>query len=406
MHLHLDAVGGVAGDMFVAAVVDAFPELGEPALAAIRAAGLPGDVACAVVPHRDHALGGLRFVVREPGAAPGHDAPPWREAGAHRAVAFAQIRRGLRESGLAAGVAERAVAIFTLLAQAEGAIHGHAPEQVTFHELGGWDSIADIVGAAALIDALPGATWSVSPLPLGRGRAPSAHGRLPVPSPATARLLQGYAFIDDGFPGERVTPTGAAILRHLGASQAPDPTPRRLERSGCGFGTRTFDGLSNVLRLLAFEDAPTAANADRVALIAFEVDDQSPEDLAIGLDRLRAHPAVLDVLQLPAFGKKGRMTAHVQVLAQADAAAAVMDACFSETSTLGLRCQRVERRVLSRQHATVEKDGRRLRVKLARRPDAVTAKVESDDLRAVRGGRAGRDRARREAEAEVLKKDG
>jgi pyridinium-3,5-bisthiocarboxylic acid mononucleotide nickel chelatase len=429
MHLHLDAVGGVAGDMFIAAMLDAFPDLREPMLSAIRAAGLPPDVNCAVVEHRDHALTGLRFVVDDPHVqgwreatgkkelgTPHQPEEGWREAtgrrerlafGQHRAeTPFAQIRDSLRASGLAAEVGERAIAIFSLLAEVEGAIHGRTPEEVSFHELGGWDSIADIVGAAALVAALPGASWSVSTLPLGRGRTKTAHGLLPVPSPAASRLLEGYELIDDGLAGERVTPTGAAILKHVGATQSAERVPRRLLRSGYGFGTKVFRGISNVLRVLAFEEARSEPDTDRVAVIAFEVDDQSPEDLAIALDHLRAHPAVLDVLQMPAFGKKGRMTAHIQVLAQPEGADQIIDACFNETATLGLRCQIVERRVLTRRHETVEVGGRRVRVKLAQRPEVATVKVESDDLLSVRGGRAARDEVRRDAQTEGLKKDG
>jgi hypothetical protein len=423
MHLHLDAVGGVAGDMFIAAMLDTFPDLREPMLGAIRAAGLPPEVTCAVVEHRDHALTGLRFVVDDPHTRPLLPEEGWREATgrreqahrrahmqsldhAHDETPFAQIRDTLQASGLAAEVARRAVAIFSLLAEVEGEIHGRASEEVSFHELGGWDSIADIVGAAALISALPAATWSVSTLPLGRGRTKTAHGLLPVPSPAASRLLEGYEFVDDGLAGERVTPTGAAILKHLGATQAAERVPRRLLRSGYGFGTKVFRDISNVLRVLAFEDARSESGADRVAVIAFEVDDQSPEDLAIALDHLRAHPAALDVLQMPAFGKKGRMTAHIQVLAQPEGAEQIIDACFNETATLGLRCQIVERRVLARRHETVEVGGRRLRVKMAQRPEAATAKVESDDLLTVRGGRAARAEVRREAQTEGLKKDG
>jgi hypothetical protein len=407
MHIHLDALGGIAGDMFIAALLDAFPDLREGMLAAIRAAGLPPEVSCSVVEHRDHALTGLRFLVEEkwreaPSASRKHVLPAH-----HRAeTPFARIRESLESSALAPEVKRRAIAIFSLLAQVEGEIHGMPADQVTFHELGSWDSIADVVGAAALISALPGATWSVSALPLGRGRAKTAHGLLPVPSPAASRLLEGFELIDDGLASERVTPTGAAILKHLGATQTADRTPRRLLRSGYGFGTKVFPGISNVLRVLAFEDAKPQAGSERVALIAFEVDDQSPEDLALALDHLRAHPAVIDVLQMPAFGKKGRMTAHIQVLAQPEGVEQLIEACFSETATLGLRTQIVERRVLPRRHETVEVDGRRLRVKVAERPGNATVKVESDDLRTVRGGRAARDRVRRKGEAEGLKKDG
>lgn len=406
MHLHLDAIGGVAGDMFIAAMLDAFPDLRDPMLGAIRAAGLPPEVSCMVAEHRDHALTGVRFLVEDPHDQAHRRAHLEHLDHAHDETPFAQIRDNLRASGLAPGIIERAIAIFTLLAEVEAHIHGRTVETVSFHELGGWDSIADIVGAAALSTALPGCTWSVSTLPLGRGRTRTAHGLLPVPSPAASRLLEGYEFMDDGLAGERVTPTGAAIIKHLGATQSAARVPRRLLRSGYGFGTKVFHGLSNVLRVLVFEDVPAEAGRDRVALIAFEVDDQSPEDLAIALDHVRAQPAVLDVVQIPAFGKKGRMTAHIQVLAQPEAAEQVIEACFSETATLGLRCQIVERRVLVRRHESVDVGGRRVRVKLAQRPGTPTAKAESDDLLNVRGGRAARDELRREAQSEGLKKDG
>jgi uncharacterized protein (DUF111 family) len=224
------------------------------------------------------------------------------------------------------------------------------------------------------------------------------HGWLPVPTPATSLLLKGFVLIDDGLAGERITPTGAAILRHLGATQDEDRTPRRLLRGGTGFGSKVFPGLSNVLRALVLEDAGVHPLADRVAQLQFEIDDQTPEDLAIALDQLRAHPSVLDVLQVPAFGKKGRMTAHIQVLAVPGDLDAVVDACFAETTTLGLRWQVIERRVLSRRHETVQVSGRSVRVKIAERSGAITSKAESDDLRNVKGGRVERERVRQAVE--------
>jgi hypothetical protein len=406
MHLHLDAVGGVAGDMFIAAMLDAFPEHREAVFAAIRAAGLPPEVRCEAVEHRDHALTGLRLRVDDPHDREHRHAHEHGLEHHHDETPFAQIRDRLRAAPLVPPVREGAIHIFTLLAQVEGRIHGMPTEQVSFHELGGWDSIADIVGAAVLVEAMGTATWSVSTLPLGAGRTKTAHGMLPVPSPAASALLAGYEFFDDGHQGERITPTGAAILRHVNASQQRERTTRRLLRTGYGFGTRTFPGLSNVLRVMAFESVEQVSVQDRVAQIAFEVDDQTPEDLAIGLDRLRAHPAVLDVLQSPAFGKKGRMVVHVQVLAQPDAVDDVAAACFAETATLGLRWQVVERRVLPRRQHSAESGGRLLRVKVADRPGAPTAKVESDDLINLTGGRDARERARRAAEAAALEKSG
>ncbi|HEX4912573.1 MAG TPA: LarC family nickel insertion protein, partial [Vicinamibacterales bacterium] len=295
--------------------------------------------------------------------------------------------------------------IFTLLAEAEGKVHGMPPEEVSFHELGEWDSIADIVGAAYLIAQLAPATWSVGAVPQGSGGVKTAHGWLPVPTPATALLLEGFDLVQDGLAGERVTPTGAAILRHLQAQRRTDRRPRRLVGSGTGFGTRRFPGLSNCLRLLAFEESDTAIETDRVAQIAFEVDDQSPEDLAIALDRLRAHPSVLDVLQIPGFGKKGRVTMHVELLAELHDVENVVEMCFTETTTLGVRRQTIERSKLARSMRTLESSGRRVRVKVAQRPQGRTAKAEADDLRSVAGGRSERERLRRDAEAGALDKE-
>lgn len=373
--------------MFIAAVLDAFPDLRDGMFAAIRASGLPENVGLSVLPHADHALTGLRFLVDE-SRQHGHG---------HHHTKFRDIRTMLQAAPLEADVRSHALGIFSLVAEAESRVHGLPVEEISFHELGEWDSIADIVGAAFLISKLD-ARWTVGSLPQGSGRVKTAHGYLPVPTPATVLLLEGFEFHDDAIPGERVTPTGAAILNHLEANQPRDRKSRRLLRSGSGFGTRTLPGMSNVLRLLAFEKLAVATEADRVAELAFEVDDQTPEDLAIGLDKLRAHPSVVDVLQAPVYGKKGRLAAHVQVLADPDDLENVLGACFAETTTLGVRYQIQERRKLRRQQTAVEANGRTVRVKLAERPGGMTAKAEADDLSKVIGDRGDRERVRRMAE--------
>ncbi len=282
-------------------------------------------------------------------------------------------------------------------------MHGIPVERVAFHEVGAWDSIADIAAAAHLIAALHATRWTVGALPLGSGMVRTQHGLLPVPAPATALLLEGFSTRDDGVPGERVTPTGAAILRHLcGGAPEPRTGPRVLARSGVGFGTKRLAGLSNCVRVLAFEAADDPRPDHRtIAVIEFEVDDQSGEDLAMGLDRLRGRPDVLDVVQAPVFGKKGRMMAHVRVLAQAEALDAVADACFRETTTIGLRHGLVAGRALPRRAATVAVADRSVRVKLAERPGGITAKAEADDALA-HADHAARAALRREAERRAL----
>ena len=399
-HIQLHPLGGAAGDMFVACLLDAFPEHSEAAVA--MAAELAG-VDCQVVAHHDQTVAGRRFVVAaEPARQHGH---------AH----WAQIRRRIANSTLPATVQEHAIGIFTALAEAEGQVHGCAADAVVFHEVGAADSIADIVAAASVIAAVAPATWSVGALPLGGGTVPTAHGVMPVPTPATAILLQGFLMVDDGIGGERVTPTGAAILRYLvghGASTGGQTVAGgTLQRSGTGFGTRTLPGRSNCLRALVFATGSTGAGGHRnLAVISFEVDDQSGEDLATGVEHLRSLPGVHDVVQMPCFGKKSRMGIHVQVLTTPHAMTNVIEACFRETTTIGLRTHLVQGQALERHTATVATAEGDLPVKLVKRPAAggsvtITAKTEADAVRKLDGHHQ-RARARQDAETAALAQEG
>ncbi|MCY4478879.1 MAG: LarC family nickel insertion protein [Rhodospirillales bacterium] len=384
---HLDPVGGIAGDMFAAALLDARPALADGLRAALAGLDLPASVEIAIDPHRNTALAGTRFKVTAP------------EDDGHGHVRLAEVRARLEAARIEPAVRLRTLAIFVLLAEAEGAVHGMDPAEVTFHEVGAWDATVDIVAAAFLIEALGPARWTVGPVPLGSGRVRCAHGLLPVPAPAVVHLLRGLATHDDGIEGERVTPTGAAILKHLAPESVPAREPETLAGVGTGFGSRTLPGLSNVLRVLEFAPVAPAARQEQVAVLRCEIDDQTPEDLALGLDRLRARPGILDVLQWPAYGKKGRLVAAVQVLAEADALDAVLAAVFDETTTLGVRWSKVCRSALARDTAAHADAHGTVRVKRARRPaGAVTAKAELDDL-AGSAGHAAREERRREAEA-------
>lgn len=387
-HIHLDPLGGVAGDMFVAALLDSFPEHQDDVIqVAQRLAG----VACRFVPHNDGVLAGARFEVDEPHHH--HDGDHQ-----HHHTHWSHIRGRIEAADLPQAVRRHAVGIFTRLAEAEARVHGVSADDVVFHEVGAADSIADIVAAAWLIAAIGAASWSTAPLPIGSGRIHTAHGLMPVPAPATALLLEGLATHDDGIAGERVTPTGAAILRHLGCLAASKPAAT-LRRSGFGFGTRRLPGVSNCLRVLAFEtDGPASDMEHReLAVVSFEIDDQSGEELGAGLDRVRAIDGVHDVIQMAAFGKKGRLAVHVQVLARTDALDDVIGACFTETTTIGLRTHRVQGRALARRFATMPVDGHSVRVKLVERPEGVSGKAEADDVLGLKG-HAARSRLRRDAE--------
>jgi len=208
-----------------------------------------------------------------------------------------------------------------------------------------------------------------------------------VPAPATSLLLTGYPWRDDGIGGERVTPTGAAILRHVvpASNCGARRDAGRLLSVGCGAGTRTVPGLPNIVRALVLERAESS-DADVVAVLEFDVDDMTGEEIAVAADRLRLEPGVIDVSVGTRYGKKGRPLAEFRLLAKPHTAEAVAQACFTETSTLGLRLREDRRRVLRRTEVTATVDGAKMSVKVAERPGGKrSAKAAQDDVAATRG---------------------
>ncbi len=377
--IDLNPLGGVAGDMFAAALLDAFPEHKPDLLADLERAGLPAGVTAGITAASSSGLRGARFVVTQETAA----RPP---------RSFADVQAFVDAGELGRSVRARAVAIFHLLAEAEASVHGTTVDQVHFHEVSDWDSLVDILAAASLIDRLDGARWRIGPLPLGRGSVQTAHGEIPVPAPAALHLLQGFEWVDDGGAGERVTPTGAAILRHLEPGPLGGPARGTLARVGVGCGTRETKGRPNILRALAFSDVKTVPGEDVVERLAFEIDDMTGEEIAVALDHLRATPGVIDVTTSAMTGKKGRPASGFRLMVDPAAAETAVEACFSETSTLGVRLSTARRRVLERRAI----DGAEARVKAALRPGGVvTAKAESDDLAATPGLAARRSLAAR-----------
>ncbi len=371
--IHLDTLGGISGDMFAAAFLDLKPELMIGIREAVGKLKLGEGVLFETKPHSDGILNGTRFVVQDATSeSPFHT--PWKV-----------IRDRIQSAGLEHGICENALGIFSLLAEAEAAVHGIERDEVIFHEVGAVDSLIDVLAAVVILDAHPSFEWFLGSLPLGRGEVQTAHGKLPLPAPAVVELLKGFDFHDDGETGERVTPTGAAIIRFLaetrGLSQKPEKGKKTLLASGLGFGSRKLKTKSNLLRVLLFGTSETVPEEDQVSVLRFEVDDQTPEDLAEALEHLRNSDGVLDVVQWPVYGKKGRIAFSVQILVRTEASESVIEKIFVETTTLGVRFREESRKILERSEVEVEGS----RVKLAQRPSGVTAKMEMDDLKEIRG---------------------
>ena len=374
-HIHLDAVGGVAGDMFVAALLAARPDLKDRVLLDLQRVLPPAVGTPVLTPGLSGGLSVLRFGLQA--HVPVRDEQP--ALGAR----YAELVQRIGAVPLSDGTAEQATAILRRLAEVEARLHGCEVDQVHFHEIGDWDSLLDVVAAGSIAAALRGWHWSVSDLPRGQGLVRTQHGWLPVPAPATAELLRGFRWRDDGIGGERVTPTGAAILAQLVDAPQPPASGLTLSGTGLGAGTREIPGQPNVLRALVFalDAAPAAIGHDPVAVIGFDLDDMSGEEVGVAIDRLRAVDGVIDVSAGLRLGKKGRMVQDLRLLVRPAALSAATAACFAETSTLGLRWRLENRAVLPRIADERLVAGQRLRRKLAQRPDgSVTVKVESDDV--------------------------
>jgi len=413
-HVHLDPVGGIAGDMFIAAMLDLFPQALEACLLDLQKSGVLEHVDVALESGKSHGLAVQRFCVNNKTDQP-------RATGHYR-----DLKLLLQNSALDLPVLTRVLDIFELLAVAESQVHGVAIDDVHFHEVADWDSVADIVAAASLIERNKVSRWSCSCLPLGSGLVETEHGMLPVPAPATLHLLNGLLTHDDGEPGERVTPTGAALVKYLAGIAVDNQNFYRRPQgvgiaSGSGAGQRSLKHRPNIVRL-SLIDTKGPGNAvaefsewsikaarfdheiDQVAQLVFAIDDMTSEELAVALQYIRQSDGVIDVSHHTSFGKKGRMMFDVNVLCSPQRELDISRLCFSETSTLGMRVQLLTRRVLKREAMQVEDTVGNAGAKLVKRPNAVgdseehTLKIESDDLRRIPGLQARRERSRQLAE--------
>jgi uncharacterized protein (TIGR00299 family) protein len=290
----------------------------------------------------------------------------------------------IRSAPLADAVKIRATRAFQLLGEAEAAIHSIPVESVHFHEVGAVDTIVDIVCAAAGAAALNVDRWLASDLNVGSGTVVCQHGTLPVPAPATLALLGDAPVYAAGPPMERVTPTGAALLRMLDVQYAPLPA-MRVVAAGYGAGGRETPGQPNLLRLLVGEEqAAGDFGGEPIAVIETVIDDSSPQLLAYVSELLLAAGA-WDVYRAAVQMKKGRTGVQLTVLCHPGKVSALRDLVFRETSTIGLRWRIENKASLERDFAAVKTQWGPVRIKVAHWPsgEAANASPEYEDCRAI-----------------------
>ncbi len=271
----------------------------------------------------------------------------------------------IRSAPLTDAVKQRSIRAFQLLGEAEAAIHSIPVEKVHFHEVGAVDTIVDIVCAAAGAEALGMDRWLSSPLNVGSGTVVCQHGTLPVPAPATLALLGDAPVYAAGEPMERVTPTGAALLRMLDVQYATLP-PMRILKTGYGAGGRETQGQPNLLRLLVGEeDAAEITAAEPIAVIETVIDDCNPQLLSYVSELLLAAGA-WDVYRASVQMKKGRAGVQMTILCRPDLTPTLQELLFRETSTIGLRWRLENKVALAREFVEVKTSLGNVRIKIAR----------------------------------------
>ncbi len=360
-----DLIGGVSGDMFVGALLDAGLPLDKLKGELKKLPGL--NYRLEVTKKTVHSIRATRLRVicgkKEPERS-------WKE-----------IRELIRQSGLDSGVEEIGLKIFSRLAEAEGKIHGIASDKVHFHEVGATDSIVDIMAAAIGCRELKIDSFYFSRIPLGRGVTRSRHGPIPLPGPATLELVKGLPVQWIDLAAETVTPTGAAIVATLGSrfGEAPGMT---VEKIGYGAGQKEFPDRPNLFRVVLGTDE-AASKQEEMVVMETNIDDMNPEIYDYVLDRLFAAGA-RDVFLSPIQMKKNRPGTLLRVIAEPPYREKLANILFRETSTIGVRYYPVGRMILKRTSKTVKTRFGPVKVKVIEEPDGTKrATPEYEDLRRI-----------------------
>ena len=341
---YLDCVGGLAGDMLLAALLDSGAELST--LRAVPGALGIDRVEIGVERVERQGIGALHLGIDAP-----HD---------HDHRHYAEIRDLVAGADLPDRARTRSLEAFGRLAEVEGGIHGVPPDDVHFHELGSLDTLIDVCGAFVLLDELGVERVVSSPLPFARGFVNAAHGVLPLPAPATLGLLAGASLVGVDTEAELVTPTGAAIAATVVDEWGGLP-PLTLEAVGYGAGTKDLQDRPNVVRVVL--GAETSRPTGRVALLETNLDDFSPELVPDAVERC-FEAGALDVWTVPAQMKKGRPGFVLSVLARPDDEVAIARVLLEATSALGVRVSRLDRYELDREERRVDFEGGSVRVKV------------------------------------------
>jgi hypothetical protein len=351
-YIRFDSVGGASGDMILSALAAIGADM--HAIETAVNAFFPEQLHLQCEAASASGLNGLRVGVEVKSEKLKGKSGEWQHAhhhAEHHHHGLKEIEALITTSPLSEATQERAIAVFRVLAEAEAKIHHTTRELVHFHEVGAWDSIADIVGACLALEQLGVCGISCGPLPAGVGTISCSHGEMPNPAPATQELLAGMRVIQTDEPFELVTPTAAALLSVWTRTLEQVPEETVIEKNGFGFGQRTLNHRPNVLRatLMAPPLSALCPLTSDQALLVLEanLDDCNPEWIA-SLVPVLLELGALDVWQTPIMMKKGRAGILLSVLAPEERAASLRERIFKGTTTFGIRYYPVQREILER----------------------------------------------------------
>ena len=367
--LYLECKMGAAGDMLTAALLELHPDP-EDFLRRFNACGLP-KVRTRLEPMVKCGVKGSHAVVE----IDGEEEQPDGEGHAHHHHRhLPEIEEILAKVNAGEAAKRDALAVYRLLAEAESKVHGVPVEQIHFHEVGELDAIADVLAVSMLLEELAPEKIVASPVHVGGGFVRCAHGRLPVPAPATAELLRDIPMYTGDILSELCTPTGAALLRHFCASFGPMPA-MRVEAVGCGMGKKDFPRLNAVRAFLG----ASGEEAEALWELSCNLDDCTGEALGFAQEELFAAGA-LDVWTSPISMKKGRPAVQLCCLCREGRKEALVRLLFRHTTTLGVRAFACERYALHREQRTAETAFGPVRVKTAEGFGVRREKPEYEDL--------------------------
>ena len=352
--LYFDCFSGASGDMVLGALIDAGLPL-EELRRALGSLAIEADVSTARVLRAG--VSATKFVVGEGAHDHQHAHAHHHDGHSHAAAVHRHEHRSLAEintlidsSSLSRAGQTRAKALFHRLGEAEAAIHQMPIDNIHLHEVGALDSIIDIVGAVFALEWFQADRIMSSALNVGGGMVDSAHGRFPVPAPATVALLSGAPVYSSGVQCELVTPTGALLVTGYATSFGPVPS-MTIERVGYGAGDRDLAGTPNVLRVLV-GDSADRSSTERIVVLECEIDDMNPQIFGLVMDRLYAAGA-LDVYFVPVQMKKNRPGTLMTILAAPHKREELTSIVFRETTTIGLRYHEMTRERLDRETVPV-----------------------------------------------------